>query len=61
MGEVIQFRRPRPGKNTRGKTLCREGFHKWEVWQRTPFDVKEGKLITVYKCVRCGEMRSETR
>ena len=59
MGDIIPFRKPRPGEKSRGKTLCREGFHKWQVWQRKPFDVKQGKLITIYKCTRCGETKNE--
>ncbi len=26
---------------------------------RKPFDVKQGKLITIYKCSRCGETKTE--
>jgi len=59
MGDVIDFRKWKPGERARNKTLCREGFHKWVVWQRKQFDVKLGKLITVYKCPRCGATRSE--
>jgi len=59
MGDVIQFRKRKPGEQAKGKTLCREGFHKWTVWQRKPFDVKQGKLITIYKCSRCGETKTE--
>ena len=59
MGDVIQFRKRKPGEQARGKTTCREGFHKWAVWQRKPFDVKQGKLITIYKCSRCGETKTE--
>jgi hypothetical protein len=54
VGDVVPFRRPRAGTTARGKTLCREGFHKWEIWKDRQFDVKAGKLITVYRCARCG-------
>ncbi len=41
--------------------LCKSGFHKWEVGQQNPFDVKRGKLVTVYRCKRCGATKSESR
>lgn len=37
----------------KGKTLCRNGFHKWEISQDKQFDSKQGKLVTVYRCKRC--------
>lgn len=61
MGEVVQFRKPKPGERHKGKTLCGHGFHKWEVISEQRFDVKQGKLVTVYKCARCGVTKSETR
>ncbi|WP_337998588.1 hypothetical protein [Hahella chejuensis] len=44
-------------KKAKGKTLCRNGFHKWEVSKEKQFDVKSGKLVTVYRCARCGEQK----
>jgi hypothetical protein len=61
MGDVIEFRKRKPGERARGKTLCREGFHKWEISQRLPFDVKLGKLLTLYKCTRCEATKTEAR
>ncbi len=58
MGDVIEFRRPKP--KSRG-ALCREGLHKWVVVQERPFDVHSGKLITTYKCAHCGRIKTETR
>ena len=58
------------------KTLCRSGFHKWQVLADRRFadgtearvavqgctgggfDVKQGKLLTVERCRRCGEQRT---
>ena len=60
MGDVIQFRKPPTDEARRGKTLCREGFHKWAVWQDKQFDVKRGKLVTLYRCSRCGEIKVQT-
>ena len=61
MGDVLPFRKRKPGERARAKTLCREGFHKWEVEKRLPFDVKLGKLVTRYKCARCEATKTETR
>lgn len=57
MGEVIQFKRPSAAEKHKGKTLCRSGFHKWAVVQEKQFDVKQGKLVTLYRCQRCGEQK----
>lgn len=61
MGEVIRFKKPSAQDKHRGKTLCKSGFHKWEVLKERPFDVKQGKLLTVYRCTRCGTTRIEGR
>jgi hypothetical protein len=53
MGEVVQFNRPKLLEPHKGNTLCRSGFHKWEILNEKQFDVKQGKLITVYQCKRC--------
>ena len=59
MGDVIQFKRPSVSDRFKGKTLCQSGFHKWEIIKERRFDVKQGKLITVYKCARCGILKSK--
>jgi hypothetical protein len=41
-----------------GKTLCSSGFHKWQVQTEKRFDVKQGKLVSMQRCTRCGEQRS---
>ena len=61
MGEIIAFRKPRPSEKHKGKTLCKSGFHRWEVIKGNPFDVKTGKLVTRYRCHRCGATRVEAR
>lgn len=55
MGDVLQFKRPSAADKHKGKSLCRDGFHKWKVVKDNKFDVKLGKLITVYQCLRCGK------
>jgi len=57
---VIPFKKPKPAEKHKGKILCKSGFHRWEVVNR-PFDVKQGKLVTHYRCKRCGATRNEAR
>lgn len=59
MAEILPFKRPSLQKKHRGKTLCKSGFHKWVVEKQLPFDVKSGKLITLFRCSRCGITRTE--
>ncbi len=55
MSEVIPFRKPSLKEKHKGKMLCRHGHHKWEVDNVKQFDVKQGRLVTVYSCARCGK------
>lgn len=59
MSNVLQFKNPGPKDKHRGKTLCKSGFHKWEVIKDNPFDVKTGKLISRYRCRRCGKIKTQ--
>jgi hypothetical protein len=61
MGDIVHFKRPKPSETHKGKGLCQHGHHKWEASGRTPFDVKQGKLVTRYICTRCGAIQSEKR
>ena len=45
-------------QEARGKTLCLRGFHKWAVNQKKQFDVREGRLVTLRQCERCGARRT---
>jgi hypothetical protein len=58
MGDVIRFKKPKAAEKARGKTLCREGFHRWVVGKEKQFDVRQGRLVTVYRCSRCGAVRT---
>ncbi len=59
MAEVISFPSPRKKrKASAGQTLCKSGFHKWQIDQRKQFDVKKGRLVTVRRCARCGSTRT---
>jgi hypothetical protein len=56
VAEIIPFKRkPAPKRST----LCANGHHRWVIWQKKQFDSKQGKLITVYRCERCGAERTE--
>jgi hypothetical protein len=61
MGDVIQFKKKTPWEKHKGKSLCREGFHKWKVASDQKFDVKKGKLVTKSVCQRCGKEKIELR
>ncbi|MCB1686438.1 MAG: hypothetical protein R3E82_13010 [Pseudomonadales bacterium] len=61
--KVLPFpQRPSPQarrrEKARGKTLCGRGFHKWQVEGASPFDVKQGRLMTLRRCSRCGVTRT---
>jgi hypothetical protein len=58
MGDVVPFRKRSPKETARGKTLCQRGFHKWQIENARPFDVKLGRLVTKYRCRRCGATRT---
>ncbi len=58
MAEILKFKRPKAAERHKGKGLCREGFHKWEVDKASVFDVKQGRLVTRYRCRRCGKLRT---
>lgn len=57
MAEVIPFRKQSLKDKHKGNTLCRHGHHKWAVDKEKQFNVKEGKLVTVYNCTRCGRKK----
>ncbi len=54
MSNVLPFKKPSQRERARRTTLCRSGFHKWEVDKKKQFDVKQGKLITIRRCRHCG-------
>ncbi len=59
MGDIVTFRRPKPGRKHSGNTLCRRGFHKWKPVDK-PFDVKRGRLVICYRCERCGREKTDS-
>lgn len=58
MADILPFRKKTPAQKHKGKTLCRSGFHRWKIETVRKFDVKQGKLVTVYRCERCGAMKN---
>ena len=52
MGDVVPFK-----KRTKTLGMCQHGFHQWRVDKQKQFDVKQGRLVTVYKCARCGQTK----
>lgn len=59
MGEVLAFKKPKPAEKQRGHGMCRHGFHKWRIESAQRFDVKQGRLVTVYRCERCGAVKNK--
>jgi hypothetical protein len=58
MARVLPFKKPSLKQKHKGKTLCRNGHHKWTVDKERQFDVKQGRLVTLYRCSRCGKTRT---
>lgn len=54
MGDVVPFKKKKPSEKHKGKNMCGHGFHKWKIWKDKQFDTKQGRLVTVYRCERCG-------
>lgn len=58
MGKILKFSKPSLRDKADGKTLCKNGHHRWQVVKERSFDVKRGKLITLLRCERCGKEHS---
>jgi len=61
MAKILPFKKSSVSEKFKGRSLCREGFHKWVADKQTRFDVKEGKLISRYVCSRCSAVKTESR
>ena len=59
MSKVVSFQKAKKARQKVISPLCREGFHKWQPVKNTGFDVKQGKLITLLRCARCGAEKTE--
>ncbi|WP_126453412.1 hypothetical protein [Sulfuriflexus mobilis] len=60
MGDVVRFKKPTAQEKNKGKTLCKNGFHQWQIVTARRFDVKQGQLVTEFRCRRCGVTRTKT-
>lgn len=58
MADVLLFKKRSLKEKARGRTLCSRGFHKWVVDKEQRFDVKQGRLVTVHRCRRCGATKN---
>lgn len=56
-----QFRKVVLKKKGKQSTLCGNGFHSWEVVKDSVFNVKQGKLMTQYRCKRCGAEKNQAQ
>lgn len=61
MGDILPFKKKKASEKHKNRILCDSGFHKWEIMTEQKFDVKQGKLVSVYKCKRCGVTKIEAR
>lgn len=54
MSNILPFKKkPAP----RQSLLCKNNHHKWKASKQSQFDVKQGKLVTVEVCSRCGKKK----
>lgn len=59
MAEILTFKRPKLSQKHKGKSLCRNNHHKWELDKESVFDVKLGRLVTRWVCRRCGAIKTK--
>jgi aspartate carbamoyltransferase regulatory subunit len=57
VGDVLEFKKPQK-QIKKNDLMCRNGHHKWEVVSENQFDVKQGKLVTAYRCKYCGKKKA---
>lgn len=50
-----QLKSDKQKQQRKSHILCKNGHHKWKVVTENKFDVKQGKLVTCYKCEHCGK------
>jgi len=61
MADILPFKKKRLSEKFQGRDLCKSGFHKWVPISENRFDVKQGRLVTAYRCSRCGAEKNETK
>ncbi|HCD26548.1 MAG TPA: hypothetical protein DER02_03450 [Gammaproteobacteria bacterium] len=52
--DLNKYKKKRRKENAKATTLCKSGFHKWTDDPKKQFDVREGRLISIQICSRCG-------
>jgi len=60
MADILKFKKKKPSTQHQGNTLCKNGFHKWVIVKEKQFDVRQGKLVSYYRCKRCGRTKVTT-
>jgi hypothetical protein len=60
MADILPFKQKTKARNLKGSTLCKHGHHRWKIVTSQKFDVKQGKLVTVSECERCGQRKVES-
>ncbi len=58
MGDVVTGQFGKKPKAPKRSSLCQHGHHNWSVDKTSQFDVKSGKLVTAYLCIRCGAKKT---
>jgi hypothetical protein len=61
MGDVVQLKKKKPVEKHRRSLLYKRNFHQWEIDKERQFDTRQGRLMTLYKCKRCGKTKTEAR
>jgi len=61
VSDILPFRKPDLKERARARILCGYGLHRWRIVQEKQFDVRMGRLVTMYRCSRCGAVKSEVR
>ena len=58
MTKILAFKKPTLQEKNKAKTLCLHNFHKWKVVSERKFDIKQGRLVTLLRCKRCGKEKT---
>lgn len=58
MADILPFKAPKK-KPVKARGMCQHGLHKWVVDKESVFDSKQGKLVTRYRCSRCGAIKTK--
>jgi hypothetical protein len=60
MADIISFKKAKKQQlKNKSQGMCQHGHHQWEVVKENPFDVKQGGLLTLYRCRRCKKEKTK--